>query len=88
MSRDREVSIISVKRELRDIIKMRYGTATNFINSEEGQKLGGSRVRTYLYDRGTTNIDFLNRLRKLFGMPSIRREIKVVKSVTYFINEE
>lgn len=87
MEKKRGVEMTEIKEMLRKVIDEKYGGVTKFIATEQGKKLGGTKIRSYFYNKGSINFALMQRLCKYFGVGSLTREVKVIREITYFIEE-
>lgn len=84
----KEITIVEVKGLVRHAITEKYGSVAKFLSSEQGKKIGGKKIRTYLYDTGSVNVEVLNRICTRLGIGSVSKETKVVREVKYFLDSE
>ena len=78
-----EVEVNEIKGLLRKKIEEKHGSVAAFLKTDIALKLGGQKIRTYLYDTGTVNYKVLSRLCEFYGLGVLTREITVVRSVVY-----
>ena len=83
----KQVEITEVKELIRKAIEEKYGSVTTFLNSEQGKKFGGPKIKAYLYNKGSVNFSLMQELCKYFGVGNFSRKIKVIREVKYFILE-
>ena len=84
----KEITIVELKGLVRKTIIEKYGSVAKFLSSEQGKKIGGKKIRTYLYDTGSVNVDVLNRICTRLGIGNVSKETKVVREVKYFLDDE
>ncbi len=83
----RTVEMTEIKELLRKVVTEKYGGVAKFIASEQGKKFGGKKIRTYFYDKGSTNFELMQELCKYFGVGNLTRKLKVIREYSYFIEE-
>lgn len=77
-----EVDVNEIKEKIRVELDKQYGGVMKFLNSEEGKKLGGIKVRVYLY-KGVVNFDVLNKFCKFLGIGELSRNLVITRTYTY-----
>lgn len=83
----RSIEITDAKELIRKAIEEKYGSVTKFLNSEQGKKFGGVKIKPYLYSKGSINFSLMQKLCSHFGIGKFTRKIKVIREVNYFISE-
>lgn len=81
----KEIDFNEARENIRKEIETRYGGVAKFLNTEEGKKLGGMKIRVYLYSTGPKNIKVLNALCAFMGIGEIVRKIVVVRTTKYYL---
>lgn len=75
--------------DLRELLKTKiiekYGSIASFMKSDFGISLGGPKIRTYLYNSGSTNFRVLKELCTFFEIGDLTKKECIVRTVTYRI---
>lgn len=80
-----DTSINDVKGLIRKALIKRYGSVAKFLHSEDSEKFGGRKIRTYLYDTGPINFETLKSLASWLGIGNLERKIIVTRTFNYRI---
>lgn len=81
----KEIDFNEARENVRKEIETRYGGVAKFLNTDEGKKLGGMKIRVYLYPTGPRNIKVLNALCTFMGLGEITRKITVIRITKYYL---
>lgn len=74
-----------VRGMIREELNKRYGGVTKFLTSDKGNRMGGMKIKIYLYDTGPVNFEVIRELCKFLGIGEFTRKIAVVRSVSYHL---
>lgn len=80
-----EVEINKVRGMIRAELNKRHGGVVEFLDTEAGKKLGGRKIRPYLYDSGTVNYKVISSLCEYLGIGTLTRKIVVTRSYFYHL---
>lgn len=83
----KDVELNDVRKEIRCEIEKRYGSVTKFLESPMGKKLGGAKIRPYLYESGAVNFEVTRKLCAHLGIGELTRKIVVSRSYFYKLNK-
>ena len=83
----RNIEMTEVKEMLRNVINEKYGGVTKFICTEQGKKLGGAKIRSYFYNKGSVNFELMQELCRHFGVGNLTRKLKVIREYSYFLEK-
>lgn len=72
-----------VREMVREELISRYGSVSDFLNSEKGTKFGGMKIKIYLYDKGPVNFNVIEKLCKFLGLGNLSRKVVVSRTVFY-----
>lgn len=81
----KEISLVELKSLVREKIIEKYGSVRAFLESPLAQKLGGTKVRCYLYDSGAMSFEVFQELCKELKIGKLKKRLKVTRSVRYFL---
>ena len=81
-----EIELNKVREMVRTEIEKRYGSIASFLKTPQGVKLGGVKIRSYLYDTGAVNFDLISKLCKYLGIGVLSRRIVVTRTYFYHLN--
>lgn len=80
------IELTKVKAMIRERLEKEHGGVAKFLNSPQGKKFGGIKIRSYLYETGATNFDVLSKLSKYLGIGELSRKFVVSRVITYSLN--
>lgn len=78
-----QIVLNDVKLRIRSAIEKQFGSVAKFINSEQGKKMGGQKIRVYLYDSGAVSFKTLAKLCEYFGIGTLTRTVEVQRIYRY-----
>ena len=81
------VGLSNIREMIRAKIIENHGSIAYFMKSDFGKSLGGLKIRTYLYDSGPTNFRILRDLCEHFGIGSLSKKEKIIRTVTYRLSK-
>lgn len=81
-----DVEIITVRQKIRELLLEKYGGVVSFLETPQGKKLGGMKVRVYLYDTGPVNYKVLADFCRYLGIGTLTRTVKRICITTYQLN--
>lgn len=85
LSNCEEVEINKVRGMIRSELNKRYGGVVEFLDTEAGKKIGGRKIRPYLYDSGTINYKVISDLCVYLGIGNLTRKIVVTRTYHYHL---
>ena len=80
-----EISLVDLKKKVREKIIEDYGSVRAFLESPLAQKFGGAKMRCYLYDSGAMSFEVFSSLCKELKLGKLKKRLKVVRSVKYYL---
>lgn len=77
-----------IREKIRKAIDEKYGSVADFLSTDFAKKLGGSKIRPYLYETGAVNFDLISTLSSHFGIGELSRSLVVTRSYTYTLKTD
>ena len=78
-----EVDINVIRGKIREELVARYGGVREFLRTPQGEKMGGMKIRSYLYDKGVISYPVISTLCAYLGIGSLTRETVIIRKNIY-----
>lgn len=80
-----QIELNEVKKMIREEITTQYGSIPAFFSSDKVKKIGGAKLRSYIYDKGATSFSNLGKLCQILGIGILSRKIAIVRTTNYYL---
>lgn len=81
----KQIELSELRKLIRDEIFKQYGSVPMFLNSKEVQKIGGSKLRPYVYDKGSISFHILEKFCAILGIGAVTRKNVITRTTIYYL---